>query len=119
MYPVGTDFTSEITGNATKPIVRVTTYDTPLSVPSVGLECMYYTFTGDLVSYGARWWDNANVTLQQYGHEPSPGILSFDWGDGAPPVIPSAERYCAKWYGYFFARYTGLPPRHQRQQSLK
>jgi len=52
--------------------------------------------------------------------EPST-VLAFDWGvGGVPKPISKSHLFAVRWYGFFFARYTGLyrfyydAPRHAR-----
>ena len=92
--------------NHIAPELRVSLYDTTKTVPSNGFDVKYYTFDAGQ-SLTTDWPSKPGVTEELDGNEYST-VLSFDWGEGAPPPISKVDNFAARWTGYFYARYSGV-----------
>ena len=92
--------------NHIAPELRVSLYDTTKTVPSNGFDVKYYTFDASQDLSG-DWTAASGVTEVLDGNEFST-VLSFDWGEGAPPPVTQVDNYSARWTGYFYARYSGV-----------
>ena len=123
MQPVSQKFQTAIESLRSKPLSRVKVYDTTKTVPSKGLNVIFYKLSdNDDISTG--YWFN-NSALEVY---PSAGAaieertcLAFDWGiGGSPAAISKPDLYAVRWYGYFYARFSGVytffidTPKHSR-----
>lgn len=88
------------------PELKVTLYDTTKTVPSNGFDVKYYTFDSGQDLTITDWVTGSTVVESLDGNEFST-VLSFDWGEGAPPPVSQVDNYGARWSGFFYARYTG------------
>jgi len=78
---------------------KIEYFDTPYGVPTLGFNVEYYN-------------DPANKALHDFSvdnlaFKGKEGILSFNWQLGAPPGVESTDFFKARYYGYFYARFTG------------
>jgi len=82
-----------------KPISTVKLWDSPYGVPSYGMQMRVYNNASTVD--GALWSDTNLVFVGQVPQ------LSFDWDDSAPPGLQQVDRFSVRFYGYFYAEYTG------------
>jgi hypothetical protein len=118
MQSVPTALETLITAERQQPVFKVSIYDTPKTVPSKGFNVAFYTLesnddmiAGDwfttpasplLLSYPSASADLSNVI------EPA-SAMTFDWGiGGSPAPLTKSDLYAVRWYGKFFARYSGV-----------
>jgi hypothetical protein len=82
------------------PISRVTYYDSPFGVPSLGFYVQYYN---DPNAESSSTFDTDYLAFA--GHD---NILSYDYGNvNAPPGIANPNYWKAKFIGFFKARFSG------------
>lgn len=96
---IGVNFSNIISLNSDykKPIFRLNYCDSPYGVNSLGYGCEYYD---DTLNSGLN-----STELVFVGKD---NILSYDWGNGVPPGVSTVKNYKAKYYGYFYAEYSGI-----------
>ena len=82
-----------------KPIMKVKLWDSPYGVPSYGFQMRVYNTSS---SVDADLWDDNDLVF--VGNDPH---LSHDWADGAPPGLSQVDKFSVRWYGYFYAEFTG------------
>lgn len=99
LYTNITGFTSAANSPKT-PIFKIEYVDSPYGVPSKGYAVEYYE---DPTNSSTTTFDASYLAMQ--GRD---NILSYDWSLGAPPGITTTDYFKAQYYGYFYARFTGL-----------
>jgi len=120
MQAVNPNLQTLINSDARWPISRVKAYATTKSVPSKGANVSYYGVDPDTTMTGT-WWTGLAATAPAGSRdegtfltgsnivEPS-SVIGFEWGIGGvpAPVTGRNDLWAARWYGHFFARYSGV-----------
>lgn len=123
MQPVTSNFKTQIEASRQKPISRIKIFDTAKSISSKGFNCSFYTLDNNDAMINGNWmgtspnWTPASGITRVYPTdkddldyiiEPST-ILAKDFGvAGSPHPIGETDLWAARWYGHFFARYSGV-----------
>lgn len=121
MRPVNSTHEALIDAGNQTPIYRVKVYETAKTVPSKGFNVAFYTLPDKTESevnailndggISPYWYENTDVTAQLSGSDiiEESTIMAFDWGiGGSPAPVSRAHLWGARWYGKFFARYSGV-----------
>ena len=81
-------------------ISKIEYYDTPYGVPSNGFVAEYYEDPTNLSESEFSTSYRADIGRSN--------ILSYDWSMGSPPGVSKTDFFKARYYGYFYAKFSGV-----------
>lgn len=99
MIPVATGQLNAATENYKKPHFKIEYIDSPYGVDTLGYSVEYYN---DPTNQSSHAFDVANRAMKGKDN-----IMSYNWELGAPPNVNNTNYFKCRYYGYFYAEFTG------------